>query len=338
MTSTDEWLRIESLDLEAQGVAHNAEGKVVFIEGALPGEEVQVAVHRRKNNWEQAALVALRRESAQRVVPRCPHFGVLRRLQDAAPARRRAGGDQAARARGRALAPRQGPARAACCGRSRGRPGAIASAPASRCATSSKKGTVLVGFHERKSSYVADMPQLRRPAAARERHAAAAARADRRDGRARPPAADRAGGRRRRSTALVLRHLEPLRRGRPGAAARASRATHGVQWWLQPKGPGHRAAARRRRRRRWPTRCPSSASRCRSGRPISPRSTRTSTACWSSRALRLLDVAARRARDRLVLRPRQLHAAAGDAGRATVLGIEGSDALVARARATTPRR
>ena len=76
MTSTEEWLRIESLDLEAQGVAHNAEGKVVFVEDALPGEEVQVAVRRRKNNWEQASLVALRRESAQRVVPRCPHFGV----------------------------------------------------------------------------------------------------------------------------------------------------------------------------------------------------------------------------------------------------------------------
>ncbi|MEP7302488.1 MAG: TRAM domain-containing protein, partial [Caldimonas sp.] len=76
MTSSEEWLRIESLDLEAQGVAHNVEGKVVFVEDALPGEEVRVAVRRRKNNWEQAALVALRRESAQRVVPRCPHFGV----------------------------------------------------------------------------------------------------------------------------------------------------------------------------------------------------------------------------------------------------------------------
>ena len=32
MTGADEWLRIESLDLEAQGVAHNVEGKVVFVE------------------------------------------------------------------------------------------------------------------------------------------------------------------------------------------------------------------------------------------------------------------------------------------------------------------
>ena len=62
-TASTEWLSVESLDLEGQGVAHNAEGKVVFIEGALPGEQVQVNVFRRKNNWEQATLVALRRES-----------------------------------------------------------------------------------------------------------------------------------------------------------------------------------------------------------------------------------------------------------------------------------
>ena len=60
MTASNEWLKVESLDLEGQGVAHNAEGKVVFIEGALAGEEVQVQVHRRKNNWEQATMTALR--------------------------------------------------------------------------------------------------------------------------------------------------------------------------------------------------------------------------------------------------------------------------------------
>ena len=76
MTSAGEWLRIESLDLEAQGVAHDREGKVVFVEDALPGEEVQVAVKRRKNNWEQATLTEIHRESSQRVRPGCPHFGL----------------------------------------------------------------------------------------------------------------------------------------------------------------------------------------------------------------------------------------------------------------------
>ncbi len=48
MSNDEEWLEIESLDLEAQGVARRADGKVVFVEGALPGERVQVRVTRRK--------------------------------------------------------------------------------------------------------------------------------------------------------------------------------------------------------------------------------------------------------------------------------------------------
>jgi 23S rRNA (uracil1939-C5)-methyltransferase len=29
------WLKVKALDLEAQGVAHQSDGKVVFIDGAL---------------------------------------------------------------------------------------------------------------------------------------------------------------------------------------------------------------------------------------------------------------------------------------------------------------
>jgi len=48
MYESEEWLLVESLDLEGQGVAHRANGKVVFIEGALPGEAVRVNVARRR--------------------------------------------------------------------------------------------------------------------------------------------------------------------------------------------------------------------------------------------------------------------------------------------------
>ncbi|MEY3295101.1 MAG: rRNA m(5)U1939 methyltransferase, partial [Pseudomonadota bacterium] len=34
MADGHDWLEVESLDLEAQGVARRADGKVVFIEGA----------------------------------------------------------------------------------------------------------------------------------------------------------------------------------------------------------------------------------------------------------------------------------------------------------------
>ncbi|MDO9201152.1 MAG: TRAM domain-containing protein, partial [Hydrogenophaga sp.] len=46
------WLAVESLDIDAQGIARRPDGKVVFIEGALPFEVVSVNIHRKKNNWE----------------------------------------------------------------------------------------------------------------------------------------------------------------------------------------------------------------------------------------------------------------------------------------------
>lgn len=67
--SFDEWLEVGSLDLEAQGVARKPDGMVVFVEGALPFEEVQVDVLRGKNNWEQGTVRSIRRESSQRVRP-----------------------------------------------------------------------------------------------------------------------------------------------------------------------------------------------------------------------------------------------------------------------------
>ncbi|MBP6779355.1 MAG: TRAM domain-containing protein, partial [Ottowia sp.] len=64
------------MDLDAQGIARRPDGKVVFIDGALPGELVSATVTRRKNQWEAATLTAVHRESSLRVAPRCPHFGL----------------------------------------------------------------------------------------------------------------------------------------------------------------------------------------------------------------------------------------------------------------------
>jgi 23S rRNA (uracil1939-C5)-methyltransferase len=70
------WLKVDSLDIEAQGIARKPDGKVVFIEGALPFEVVSVNVHRKKNNWEAGTVTAIHQESSQRVRPGCPHFGL----------------------------------------------------------------------------------------------------------------------------------------------------------------------------------------------------------------------------------------------------------------------
>jgi len=65
---------IESLDHEGRGVAH-VDGKVLFIEGALPGETVEYASYRRKPSYEKAHVQAVLKASSQRVEPLCPHFG-----------------------------------------------------------------------------------------------------------------------------------------------------------------------------------------------------------------------------------------------------------------------
>jgi 23S rRNA (uracil1939-C5)-methyltransferase len=238
MTAAGEWLEVESLDLEAQGVAHDAEGKVVFIEGALPTERVQVQVHRRKNQWEQASVTAIARESAQRVRPACPHFGLhagacggckMQHLHPAAQVavKQRTLEDNlwhlAKVKPDLMLRPIEGPAWGY---RHRARLSVRHVA---------KKGTVLVGFHERKSRYIADMQSCavlppRVSALLMPLRALVMAM----DARETLPQVEVAMG--DQVLALVLRHLAPVSEA-DGQRLRDFGAAHDVQWWLQPKGP-----------------------------------------------------------------------------------------------------
>ena len=68
-------VRVESLDQEGRGVAH-VDGKVVFINGALPGEVVTYAPYQKHTSYDFANLVDVVRMSSARSEPRCPHFGV----------------------------------------------------------------------------------------------------------------------------------------------------------------------------------------------------------------------------------------------------------------------
>lgn len=66
---------VNDLDPFGQGVArHN--GKALFITGALPGEQAEVALTQDKRNYAQATVKRRLNDSPQRVAPRCPHFGV----------------------------------------------------------------------------------------------------------------------------------------------------------------------------------------------------------------------------------------------------------------------
>lgn len=242
----DPWLKIESMDLDAQGVAHRADGKVVFVDGALPFEEVLANVHRKKNNWEQGSLLAIRRESSQRVTPRCPHFGLhagacggckMQHLDASAQVavKQRVLEDNLwhlGKVRPElVMRPLEGPSwhyryRARLSVR-----------------YVHKKGTTLIGFHERKSRYVADMsvcPVL--PKRVSDMLVPLRSLINLMDAREQCPQIEIACGDAPGSTtlgviALVLRHLAPLSDVDLQHLREFAQAHEGVQWWLQPKGP-----------------------------------------------------------------------------------------------------
>lgn len=66
---------IESLDQEGRGVAH-VDGKAIFIRGALPNEKVTYQSTRIKSSYEFAEVKSVLKASNLRVIPKCPHFGM----------------------------------------------------------------------------------------------------------------------------------------------------------------------------------------------------------------------------------------------------------------------
>ncbi len=239
-------LRIESLDIDGQGVAHRADGKVVFVDGALPFETVSAPVNRKKDSYEKATLTTIHRESSQRVRPACPHFGMqpnscggckIQHLHVSAQ-----------------VAVKQRSLEDSLLHIGKTRPEAMLRAiegPAwgyryrARLSVKYviKKGEVLIGFHERKSRYIADIkscvvlaPQISRLLLPLRALIAGM------EARETLPQIEVACGDESGDgvIALVLRHMEPLSSSdlnKLKAFALAHRADSPIQWWLQSKGP-----------------------------------------------------------------------------------------------------
>lgn len=230
---SSEVLEVESLDLEARGIARR-EGKVIFIEGALPFEAVTVTTFRSKASYEIARVDQIVRESSSRVKPKCEHFGmcggcVMQHLDAAAQVaiKQRALEDCLDRIGSvkpqRILPPLYGPTWGY---RFRAR-------LAVRWVA--KKNTILVGFHERKSSFVADIKscQVLPPHVSALllplRHLVQNLSAPDRIPQIEVAVGDRV-------TALVLRHMMPLTDSDIQSLHQFAEK-HDIQWWLQSKGP-----------------------------------------------------------------------------------------------------
>ncbi|MBL8518829.1 MAG: 23S rRNA (uracil(1939)-C(5))-methyltransferase RlmD [Betaproteobacteria bacterium] len=225
--------RIESLDHEGRGIAR-LDGKAVFIEGALPGERVVWQATRIKPSFEEGEARRVLKESPDRVAPGCDFFGLCGgcAMQHASPALQLAAKQRVLEdnlARIGKVEPEQilPPISGSPWGyRHRARL-SVHHVP--------KKGGVLVGFRERKSSYVADMASCE----VLPRHIGHLISPLRElmtslDGRERIPQIEVAIG--AGVTVLVLRVLEPLSQADEDRL-RIFADAHRIQWWQQPKGP-----------------------------------------------------------------------------------------------------
>ena len=227
-------LRIDSLDAEGRGVARTAEGKVVFVEGALPGEEVDFQVLRKKSSFEIGRLTKVLGGASSRQTPRCPHFGVCggcslqhtdARTQMAAKQRwleenlARIGkvevetllpivyGEEWHYRRRARLGARYVP----------------------------KKGGAMVGFREKRSSYITDMRECHvLPEHVSRLILPLRDLTEKLSIRARLPQIEVAVG--DNATVLVIRHLDPLT-DEDASLLKRFAEQHSVHVWLQAGGP-----------------------------------------------------------------------------------------------------
>ena len=226
-------LGIESLDSEGRGVARE-QGKVVFVEGALPGEQVSARVWRSGKSYDQASAVEILRESAGRREPRCPNFGVCggcatqhADLRTQMAAKQRWLEDNLQRI-GKVSAETLLPIVYGEEWGYRHRARMTARYVASR-------GGALLGFHEKKSSHVANMTQCENlPPRISRLIGPLRELIGTLDMRERLPQIEIAAG--EEVDVLVIRNLDALSEG-DAQKLRAFAERESVWLWLQPKGP-----------------------------------------------------------------------------------------------------
>lgn len=224
---------IESLDHEARGITRH-EGKTIFVEGALPGEKVEYSSFRKKPTYEIAQATHILHKSASRVEPGCPNFGIcggcsMQHLDHAAQvaAKQRVLEDNLwhiGRVRPEQLYPPI-----------YGEPWGYRHRARISARHVPKKGGMLIGFHERKSSFIADMKECRNlPPHVSALLVPLRALVGSLSIRDRMPQIEIAVG--AKCTVLVFRILDPLN-GSDESLLREFADRHSVQIYLQPKGP-----------------------------------------------------------------------------------------------------
>lgn len=71
--SDDAPVRVEKVVAEGDGLGRLSDGRVVFVEGALPGELVGIRVVKQSRDYARAEITEIFESNPQRVEPPCPH-------------------------------------------------------------------------------------------------------------------------------------------------------------------------------------------------------------------------------------------------------------------------
>lgn len=69
-------ITIDSYAAEGKSIAHLEDGKVLFVENAIPGDVVNARIVKEKKSWAEGKITELVKPSADRIDPFCPHFGI----------------------------------------------------------------------------------------------------------------------------------------------------------------------------------------------------------------------------------------------------------------------
>jgi 23S rRNA (uracil1939-C5)-methyltransferase len=207
---------------------------VIFVDGALPSEDVTVSIYEKKPSYERAQLLSILKASSGRREPACPHFGVCGGCgtQHAdtwtqMAAKQRALEENLARI-GKVQPDAMLPI-------VYGQEWGYRNRARLSARRVSKKGGVMVGFRERRSTYVADMrqclvlPEKVSALIPELRHLV-----EKLSVRERLPQIEVAVG--DDVIVLVFRHLLPLSE-EDKAVLKSFAEEHRVHAWLQPGGP-----------------------------------------------------------------------------------------------------
>ena len=69
-------LEVVDISSKGAGIVKSKDGKVIFVQGVVPGDRVTIEIYKKKRKFFEARLIRIDHPSPNRVTPVCFHFGV----------------------------------------------------------------------------------------------------------------------------------------------------------------------------------------------------------------------------------------------------------------------